>query len=94
LAKSDLEGFLGTLLSNPNNAKTLGDLEKYKSLLGSPEGKALLSQLSGNQRTALTKAAQDASQGDTDSARKLISSLLSTPDGMKLAKSIMDMMKK
>lgn len=73
--------------------KALGDLDKYKKLLDTPEGKALMSQLGGGGGDALKKAAQDASQGNTDSAMKLISSLLSSPEGAKLVNTVASMAK-
>ena len=93
MAKSDMDGILSALLSNPKGTKILGDLDKYRKLLDTPEGKALLSQISGGGGDALKKAAHEASQGDSDAAKKLIGSLLSSPEGAKLAGTIMAMAK-
>jgi len=89
----DTEGLLRSLLASPQGAKIIGNMDKLKSFVESAEGKALLTQLSAGGGEALKTAATAAISGDNDSSAKLVSSLMSTPDGAKLALSLAQILK-
>lgn len=79
-------------LLNKNKGKV--DLNAISSIMDSPEGKALLKQLSGSGGDALKKAAAAAADGDKGAVGRLMGSLLSSKEGQALAKQVMDISKK
>jgi len=90
---NELEILAKALLATPNGAKVLGNIDKLSKMLNGAEGKKLVEQLSGGGGDALKKAAESAATGDGDRAKNLLSSLLSTPEGAKLAKQIVEAVK-
>lgn len=60
----------------------------------SPEGKNFMKHLSGGGGDSLKKAASAAADGDSGSAARMISSLLSTKEGRDLAQQVMNITKK
>ncbi len=90
---NEYEVLAKALLNTPQGAKVLGNLDKISALLNKPEGRQLLAMLAGGSGDALKTAAEAASKGDGDTAKKLLSSLLSTPEGIDMAKHIIDLMK-
>lgn len=81
------------LLASPHGAKVLKNLDKIKKLVGTPDGQEFLKLLSGGGGDALKKAAAEASTGDRDAAARMIQTLLSSPEGAKMASSLMEMFK-
>jgi hypothetical protein len=82
-----------TLLANPSAGKMLKNLDKISTLLNSPEGKSLLSQLSAGGGDALKKAAADAAAGNKDSGKALLSSLMADPEGAALVSKVVSLAK-
>ncbi|MCL2030278.1 MAG: hypothetical protein FWG93_01905 [Oscillospiraceae bacterium] len=70
------------------------DMKALGALMDSPEGKALLRQLSGPGGDALKKAAANAADGDKGAAQRLFSSLMSSREGQTLARQVMEINKK
>lgn len=91
--KTDMEGVLRTLLSTPQGAKVAGSMDKLKGFVDSPDGRALMQQLGGSGGDALKVAAQAAASGDRDGAAKLVQTLMSTPEGARLAMTLMNLLK-
>ncbi len=91
--KNGMEGLLRTLLASPQGAKVAGNMDKLRGLVDSPDGRALLAQLGGSGGNALKNAAAAAASGDKDAAARLISTLMSTPEGARLAFSLMSLLK-
>lgn len=90
---NEYEALAKALLNTPQGAKVLGNLDKISGLLNKPEGRQLLTMLAGGGADALKNAAEAATKGDSDTAKKLLSSLLSTPEGIEMAKHIVELMK-
>ncbi len=86
------ENLLRALLSTPQGARAVGNMDKLKDLAASAEGQALLRQLGGAGGDALKEAARAAAGGDRDSATKLVGALMSTPDGAKLAMTLIGLL--
>ncbi len=86
------ENLLRALLSTPQGARVAGNMDKLKNFAASAEGQALLSQLGGAGGDALKEAARAAAGGDRDSAAKLVSTLMSTPEGAKLAMTLVGLL--
>ncbi len=91
--KTDMESTIRALLSTPQGAKVAGNMDKLKGFVASAEGKALLQQLGGSGGDALKVAAQAAASGDKDAAARLVSTLMSTPEGARLAMTLMNLLK-
>lgn len=79
-------------LLNKNKDKI--SMESIAAIMDSPEGKALLTQLSGGGGDALKQAAAAAASGDKGAINRLLGSLLSTKEGQSLAKQVMNISKK
>jgi hypothetical protein len=90
--KSGFEQTAKSILGEENAKKV--DLKALSTLMDSPEGKALLRQLSGPGGDALKKAAANAAEGDRGAAQRMLSSLMSSKDGQALAKQVMEISKK
>lgn len=90
---NDLEAIAKTLLNSPQGSEVLGNYDKIRDYMNKPEGKQILSMLSGKNGDAVKSAAAAAARGDQETAKRLLTSVLSTPDGAKLAKIILEMMK-
>lgn len=93
MEKNDMEGLVRSLLSSPQGAKVVGNMDKLRGFVESAEGRALMQQLGGAGGDALKSAAAAAASGDRDGAAKLVSTLMSSPEGARLAMSIMNLMK-
>ncbi len=91
---NDLETLLKQLADQPQAKKAIGDIDKYKSLIDSKEGKALLGGISDSGKETIKQAASAAAAGNADSAKRLIMNMLSTPEGSALAKQAMQLYKK
>ncbi|MDR1117485.1 MAG: hypothetical protein LBL09_04485 [Oscillospiraceae bacterium] len=89
----NMDSLVKALLSSAQGAQVVGNMDKLKSFTSSKEGQELLVLLSGSGGDEIKKAAAAAVGGDKDSAKRMMTSLLSTPDGQKVAKSIVDLMK-
>ena len=90
--RSDYEQTAKSILGDDNAKKV--DMKALASLMDSPEGKALLKQLSGPGGDALKKAAATAADGDKGSVQRLFASLMSSKEGQALAKQVMEISKK
>ena len=90
--KNGMEGLVRALLSTPQGAKVAGNMDKLKGFVESPDGRALMQQLGGAGGDALKTAAQAAANGDRDAAARLVSTLMSSPDGAKLAMTLMNLL--
>lgn len=82
------KGILGEEQAKKLDMKALG------TLMDSPEGKAILRQLSGPGGDALKKAAASAADGDKGAAQRLFASLMGSKEGQALAKQVMEIGKK
>jgi len=91
---NDFEALAKALLQSPKGEAVLKNLDKIQDLANNPEGRRLLAILSGKGGDALKNAAAAAAKGDQDTAKTLLSNLLSTPEGAQLAKAVLDMLKK
>lgn len=91
--RSDMEGLVRALLSTPQGAKVVGNMDKLKGFVESAEGRALMQQLGGAGGDALKSAAQAAASGSKDGAARLISTLMSSPEGAQLAMTLMNLLK-
>ncbi|MDL2287825.1 hypothetical protein LJC32_00395 [Oscillospiraceae bacterium OttesenSCG-928-F05] len=91
---NELEMLAKTLLQTPQGKHVLGNLDKLKSYTESAEGQQFLSQLAGGGGDALKQAAAAAQGGDREAAGRLISTLLASEDGAKLATSLMQLLQK
>lgn len=91
--KKDMEALVRSLLSSPQGAKVAGSMDKLKGFVESAEGRALMQQLGGSGGDALKSAAAAAASGDKDGMAKLVGTLMSSPEGARLAMSIMNLMK-
>ena len=89
----NMETLVKALLSTPQGAQVIGNMDKLKSFTTSVEGQELLKLLSGGGGDAVKQAAAAAAGGDKDSAAKMMATLLSTPDGMKIAQKIVELIK-
>jgi hypothetical protein len=90
---NDYETLAKNLLNTPQGATVLANFDKIREYVNKPESRQLISQLAGKGGDALKNAAAAASGGDQDTAKRLIASLLSTPEGAQLAKTVLDIMK-
>ena len=69
--------------------------ERLQELLRSPDGQALVQQITaGTQGAVFQQAAQSAAQGNTIEAVKLVGQFLKTPDGAALAKRLREAFQK
>ena len=75
------------------NKGNIPNFDKYMDLMNSPEGKQLLTSLSDKGGDSMKKSAQKAASGDSESAKQLISQMLSSSEGRELAKQVMDIYK-
>jgi hypothetical protein len=91
---NDYEALAKALLRMPKGDIAIKNLDKIQELANNPESRRLLALLSGKGGDALKSAAAAATEGDQDMAKRLLSDLLSTPEGTQLAKAILDMMQK
>lgn len=90
---NDYESLAKNLLNSPQGATVLANYDKIRAYVNKPESKQLLSLLAGKGGDALKHAASAAAGGDQDTAKKLMTTLLSTPEGTQLAKAILDLIK-
>jgi len=90
---NDYESLAKSLLGSPQGATVLSNIDRIRSYVNKPESKKLITLLAGKGGDALKNAAAAAVDGDQDTARRLLSSLLSTPEGAALAKAVLDMLK-
>ena len=75
-------------------AKSKGyDTNQINSVIGSPDGQALMAQLNGPGGQALKAAAANAAKGDTGALSGLLNTLMSTKEGRNVAKQVMGMKK-
>jgi hypothetical protein len=93
IGMNEYEALARALLSSPQGAKAIGNLNQITEALNKPEGKKLLGMLAGGGGDALKTAAESALKGDSESAKNLISGLLSTREGAELARQIIEMIK-
>ncbi len=91
---NNIEAAARALLNTPQGSKVLSNIDQLKAFLARPEGQKLLSSLSGSNGDVLKRAAAAAADGDTENAKKLAASLLSTPEGMQTARVLAEMFKK
>ncbi|MGI6576716.1 MAG: hypothetical protein ACOX1Q_01445 [Eubacteriales bacterium] len=91
---NDYEALAKALLQSPQGVAVLKNLDKIQDLANNPESQRLLAGISGKSGDALKSAAAAATKGDQDMAKRLLSSLLSTPEGTQLAKAVLEMMQK
>lgn len=89
---NEYEALARALLQSPQGVTVLKNMDKIQGLADKPESRKLIKLLSGKGGDALKTAAAAAAEGDKDMAMRLISGLLSTPEGTQLAKAIIDMM--
>lgn len=89
---SEYESLARALLQSPQGVAVLKNMDKIQELAGKPESRKLIKLLSGKGGDALKSAAAAAAEGDKDMTMRLISGLLSTPEGAQLAKAIIDIM--
>jgi len=90
---NEYEQLAKSLLSSEQGAKALGSIDKITGIMQKPEGKKLLEILGGSGGDALKSAAKAAAKGDKDAAQKLISTLMSTPEGVQLIQQVVKAMK-
>lgn len=90
---NDMEMLARALLGSKDGAKILANLDRFQKILSGQEGKKLLAHLAGGGGDALKRAAESAKDGDTDAAKKLLSTLLQTKEGAKLISQIIDVVK-
>ena len=89
----EYENLAKTLLNSPQGAAVLANFDKIRSYVNKPESRHLISLLAGKGGDALKNAAAAAAEGDQDTAKRLLSSLLSTPEGTQHVKAGWDMLK-
>ena len=88
-----MEGLAKTLLGSTQGMKLLMNMDKVTKIINSEEGRKMLSLLAGDGGDAIKQAAKEAADGDGDSAKRLMTSLMSTPEGMELIKGITEIVK-
>ena len=81
------------LLNTKEGSKVLGNIDKLTNIMQRPEGKKLLEILGSGGGEALKKAAKSAAKGDKDAAQRLITTLMSTPEGSQLISQVIKAMK-
>lgn len=79
----DFDTFLNALSGNTGEARKTAD--KLSALLRTPEGQQLAQRLMQTGGNALSSALYYAQNGDLDTARQYIQSVLDTPQGAQLA---------
>lgn len=89
---SEYETLARALLQSPQGMAVLKNFHKIQDLADKPESRQIIRLLSGKGGDTLKKAAAAAAEGDKDMAVRLISGLLSTPEGAQLVKAITDIM--
>lgn len=94
MATTDMEALAKSLMNSVQGAKIAANYDKFSQILSSPQGKKLLESLAGDGGDALKKAATDAKNGNMDTAKGMVSSLLSTKEGADLVKKILDVASK
>ncbi|MDR0293419.1 MAG: hypothetical protein LBH95_04620 [Oscillospiraceae bacterium] len=76
-------------------AKVKGfDTNRIAGIMNSPEGRALMEQLSGPGGGAMKDAAAKAAEGDAAALSSLMGELMSTKEGQSVAKQVKDMKRK
>ena len=88
MSSSDLEALARALINTPQGAKVIQNMDKLADIVNTSEGREIIRMLGSDGGDALKKAAAVASGGDSDAAKSLISSLLSTPQGAALISKI------
>ena len=89
---NEYEALARALLQSPQGAAVLKNFDKIQQLADKPESRNLMRLLSGKGGDALKRAAAAAAEGDKDVAMRLISVLLSTPEGTQLVKAITEIL--
>ena len=88
--KQEIKEKAEMLLEHPV-AKNLGlDMDTVTSIMESPVGQALMSQLKGAKGVEIKKAASEAADGDMAAAESMLSSLMQSKEGQDLAQQVMD----
>lgn len=90
---SDLENMAKMLLNSPQGSQVLANMDKLRDYMNKPESKQLVSMLAGQGGDAIKKAAAAAADGNQDAAKRMLVSLLSTPEGAQMAKTLLDLIK-
>ncbi|MCL1806650.1 MAG: hypothetical protein FWG31_02990 [Oscillospiraceae bacterium] len=85
--KNITKDLLGTAKAKGYNT---GQIE---NLMASPEGQALMAQLSAPGGEGMKDAAAKAAAGDTAALSSLLRTLMATPEGQSIAKQVMNMKK-
>ena len=89
----EYEALAKILSSHPQGAKILKNFERLSGALSSEDGKELTGMIAGAGGDAMKDAARAAMSGDADRAKTMVSQLLSTPEGARLAAKLIDIMK-
>ncbi|GEM_PF-4572194 len=87
------ENLAKLLLGSPQGMKLLFNLDKISTMVNSDEGRRLLKSVGGEGGNAIKIAAEQAAVGDTDAAKRLVTTLMSTEDGRRLIEGIAAMLK-
>lgn len=85
---ADMESIAKALLANADGDKIKQNMGKFSEILSSPQGKSVLNALLSDGGENLKKAAEDMQKGDSSSAKRMISSVLSTKDGVEVLNKI------
>ena len=89
----EYEALAKILSSHPQGAKILKNFDRLNGALSSEDGKELTGMIAGAGGDAMKDAARAAMSGDADRAKTMVSQLLSTPEGARLAAKLIDIMK-
>ncbi len=84
----DIENLVKSLFSAQQNGKNNENLEKFRKIFSTQQGKAVVDALTKDGGNALQKAIIDIQNGNTDAAKILVASVLDTKEGAEVVKQI------
>jgi len=88
--QADMEAFARALLGNKQGEKINANFDKFSQIMSSKQGKAVVDTLMSDGGDGLRRAVQDAQNGNTDTAKQILTSVLATKEGADILRKIVE----